>query len=160
PTHPARSLRNVSAWWKAGWQVSVRTGPLIAEEALVPAARTTAHTHNGSAEILQGDRVQLVSPAALARWREIVLLEDDSARAARLGAVGVSDRTSRVLMQVHRIGRPGVRVAAGREYVPGRPSAAAARQRFDLALELLDQVSCVGSVVVCGPTYGANTRFL
>jgi DNA-cytosine methyltransferase len=159
-THPARSRRNVSAWWKAGWQVSVRTDPLIAEEALAPAARTTAHMYDGSAEILQGDRVQLVSPVALARWRDIVLLEDDSARAARLGAVGVSDRTSRVLMQVHRIGGAGVRVAASREYVPGLPRAAVARQRFDLALELLDEVFCAGSVVVCGPTYGGSARFL
>jgi DNA-cytosine methyltransferase len=119
-----------------------------------------ASTYSVNAEILPGDRVQLISPAALTRWREIVLLEDDSARAARLGTVGVSDRTSHVLMRVHRISGAGIRVAADREYVPGLPRDAAAGQRFDLALELLDQVACAGSVVVCGPTYGVSARFL
>lgn len=138
----------------------MRTGPVIAADALAPAAHMMASTYRANTEILQGDRVQLVSPAALARWREIVLLEDDSARAARLGAVGVSERTSRVLMQVHRISGAGIRVAADREYIPSLPRDAAARQRHDLALELLDQVPCAGSVVVCGPTYGANARFL
>lgn len=140
--------------------MSVRRGPLIGEEALVAAARTTARTVDGSAEILQGKRVQLVSPAALARWREIVLLEDDSARATRLGAVGVSARASRVLMQVHRICGAGARVAADRVYVPGLSLDADARQRYDLALELLDEVPCAGAVVVCGPTYGTSARFL
>lgn len=108
--------------------------------------------------ILTGAAVQRVSPAALSRWNEVILVEDDSARAARLGAAGVADRASKVLMRVHRIGRAGIRIAAEGLYEPGRRGAAL-RQRSDLALELLDGISHEGSVVVCGPTYGCSPRF-
>jgi DNA-cytosine methyltransferase len=104
--------------------------------------------------------VRVVSPAALSRWRQIVLVEDDSARAVRRRAAGVADHASTVLVRVHRVGRNGIRVAAERSYVPGLLRDYDAKQRSDLALGLLDGLSCRGSVVVCGPAYGSSSRFL
>lgn len=117
---------------------------------------------NGSSPslILSGDDVKLVSPAALSRWKEIVLVEDDSARARRRGAAGVSKRASSVVVRVHRIGRSGIRVAAERSYVTGLLRDSDVSQRADLALDLLDGVFRRGSVVVCGPAYGSSPRFI
>lgn len=119
------------------------------------------HVGNGSSGgvILSGADVQLVSPAALSRWREILLVEDDSARAIRLGAAGVADRASRVLLRLHRIGRSGIRLVDERCYEPG-PRGAGTRQRSDLAFDVLDGQSCKGSVIVCGPAYGGSPRFM
>jgi DNA-cytosine methyltransferase len=116
---------------------------------------------NGSSGgvILSGTDVRLVSPTALSRWREILLVEDDSARAVRLGAAGVADRASRVLLRVHRIGHSGIRLVDERCYEPG-PRGAVTRQRSDLALDVLDGQSCRGSVIVCGPAYGCSPRFM
>lgn len=147
-----------------------RTGPRVAgsrggSAPRSPSARGSAdeghHIGNGSSRgvTLSGTDVRLVSPAALSRWQEILLVEDDSARAIRLGAAGVADRASRVLLRVHRIGPSGVRLVDERCYEPG-PRGVGSRQRSDLALNLLDDLSCTGSVIVCGPTYGCSSRFL
>ncbi|HUZ52465.1 MAG TPA: DNA cytosine methyltransferase [Streptosporangiaceae bacterium] len=109
--------------------------------------------------MLSSTDVRLVSPAALSRWREILLIEDDSARAIRLGAAGVADRASRVLLRVHRIGRSGIRLVDERCYEPGHRGVGS-RQRSDLALDLLDDLSSKGSVIVCGPAYGCSPRFM
>ena len=123
------------------------TGPSMTSSRKGSAARPTSasgladirhHVGNGSSGgvILSGADVQLVSPTALSRWREILLVEDDSDRAVRLGAAGVADRASRVLLRVHRIGRSGIRLVDERCYEPG-PRGPGARQRSDLALDLL-----------------------
>jgi DNA-cytosine methyltransferase len=145
---------------EAGQRAFIRAGHPIARNATMCARFMTTHSRNPGTVILRGEKVQLVSPSALARWKEIVLLEDDSARSARLGAVGVSDRASSVVLRVHRIGEAGVRIAADREYMPGLLHEAEAKQRADLGLKLLDEVPCLSSVVVCGPAYGASVRFL
>ncbi|HEV8650567.1 MAG TPA: hypothetical protein VG276_14450 [Actinomycetes bacterium] len=72
----------------------------------------------------------------------------------------MADRASRVLLRVHRIGRNGIRVAAERSYLPGLLRDSDAKQRSDLALDMVDGVSCRGSVVICGPAYGCSPRFL
>jgi DNA-cytosine methyltransferase len=100
-----------------------------------------------------------VSPIALSRWREIVLMEDDSARAVRRAEAGVADGAASVLIRAHRIGSKGITVAAERSYVPGFRGPDT-KQRSDLALDLVDRVSCAGSVVVCGPAYGCSPSFL
>ncbi len=110
--------------------------------------------------ILGGSQVRLVSPAALLRWSEILLVEDDSARAARRGTAGVTDPIISVHLRVHRIDGDGIRVAAEQEYVPGLPRTCDAKPRSNLALDLLDGVSSRRSVVVCGPAYGCSARFL
>ena len=146
------------------------TGPNMTSSRKGAASRPTSasglanirhHIGNGSSGgvILSGTDVQLVSPTALSRWREILLVEDDSDRAVRLGAAGVADRASRVLLRVHRIGRSGIHLIDERFYEPG-PRGAGARQRSDLALDLLDGQSCEGSVIVCGPAYGCSPRFM
>jgi len=111
------------------------------------------------AQILSRREVEAVSPLAVARWGEVLLLEDDSARALRRGATGVSDRADRVLIRVHRIGSKGATIAGERTYLP-RSGGAGALLRSDLALELLDELATKRAVVVCGPTYGASARFL
>lgn len=116
---------------------------------------------NGSTAsvLLSGSDVQLVSPIALSRWREIVLIEDDSARAVRRGAAGAADGPASVLTRAHRIGRKGITVGAERSYLPGLRDHDM-KQRSDVALDLLDSVSCKGSVIVCGPSYGCSPSFL
>lgn len=109
--------------------------------------------------LLLGEEVERVSPAALTRWSQIVLLEDDSARAVRRAAAGVAERAPRVLLRVHRIDSTGISVAAEESYIPGARNLDA-RHRCDLALELLDQASLTGAVVVCGPAYGCRSPFV
>lgn len=110
-------------------------------------------------QTLSASDVRAVSAGAVARWGTIVLVEDDSARAQRRGAKGVSDRADRVLIRLHCIGPKGAFIAAEQSYVPGS-SRNGASLRADLALELIDDFAPVGSVVVCGPQYGTNARFL
>ncbi len=64
-----------------------------------------------------------------------------------------------VLTRAHRIGREGITVAAERSYVPGGLTKGV-HERADLALDLLDSVSCKGSIVVCGAAHGSNMNFL
>jgi hypothetical protein len=111
------------------------------------------------AQTLSASDVRAVSAGALARWGNVVLIEDDSARAQRRGAAGVSERADRVLVRLHCIGPKGAFIAAERSYLPGS-SRNGTSLRSDLALELIDDFAPVRSVVVCGPHYGTNTRFL
>lgn len=116
---------------------------------------------NGTGPVLlDGSDVCIVSPAALARWTGILLIEDDSARSARRGMAGVADGTSSMLLRIHRIDHDGARIVAERSYLPGSRAANATR-RPELALDLLDAAKAVdGCVMVCGPTYGCSSSFL
>ncbi len=161
----ARSVRPTvipATWFRYGPTMTGRTKGSGGRQA--PGTKTAPLEREASggspSRILSGAQVKLVSPTALSRWKEIVLVEDDSARSRRRGAAGVSKRASMVVVRVHRIGRSGIRVAAERSYVTGLLRDSDISQRSDLALDLLDGVFRRGSVVVCGPAYGANPRFL
>lgn len=110
--------------------------------------------------VLTGDGVRKVSAAAVSRWGQILLLEDDSARAVRRGSTGVAERSAEVLVRAHAIDENGVRVVGSRSYVPGRSRENGGLLRTDLALELVEQHAASGSVVVCGSSYGAVPAFL
>lgn len=127
--------------------------------AVEAARRQVPANGSGASSLLSGGEVQVVSSSALSRWKGIVLIEDDSARAIRRDAAGVANGAASILIRAHIIDPVGIIVAAEHSYLPGLRNHERS-QRFDLALDLVDAFSCDGSVVVCGPTYGSNLSFL
>lgn len=106
--------------------------------------------------------VMSVSGQALSRWTEIVLIEDNSARAERRVTPGAGDLTAngRVVIRVHRIGVGGLVHAAETSYTPVL-RARSDPDRSSYALGLLDGLDLAsGSVIVSGSSYGSNSRFL
>jgi DNA-cytosine methyltransferase len=108
-------------------------------------------------KILSGNEVKRVCPAALARWSHLLLVEDDTARAMRLGKPGVESRSNDVLIRLHRIGRSGLMVIDERAY---RVGCGEVNDRAAIALDMLDQCATDHAVVVAGTSYGSNRRFL
>lgn len=100
-----------------------------------------------------------------ARWPEVLLLEDDSARAHRREIVGVaqSEARSRVTVRLHRISPAGWEVLAKRVYRPGAlRERTSGRGKAIIALDLIDgsRSRRNGTVVVAGSVYGCNVCFL
>ncbi len=110
----------------------------------------------------------LLSPPALfglRRWTEILLVEDNSARAQRRRVAGIAARngSSQVTVRLHRIDAAGCELLAELTYRAG----ALKRRAKDggkatVALDLLDSVRPRRgrAVVAAGPVYGCNGRFL
>lgn len=96
--------------------------------------------------------------------RDILLVEDNSARAHRrpLAGVASSKGHSRITVRLHRINGTDCKVLAERSYRAGllqRRSAQAGKAK--VALDLIESISRrAAGVVVAGPVYGCNTRFL
>lgn len=125
--------------------VSARIGDRVEFDALTPSG------------------VKSVSAAALSRWAEIVLIEDNSARAERRITPGAGDLTpdARVVIRVHRLGDQGLVHAAEGSYTPGQRRDRSRRDRSSYALGLLDGLDLPArTVVVSGSSYGSNARFL
>src|SRR5262245_40749374 len=97
-------------------------------------------------------------------WKEILLVEDNSARANRRRIAGIASRkgASRVAVRLHRIGPTGSDLLAERTYRTGAlRRRARAGGKATVALELLDTVARRrGIVVTAGPHYGCNAWFL
>ncbi len=99
-----------------------------------------------------------------ARWREILLVEDDSTRAHRHGAPGIAQakQNTHVTVRLHRIGSTGWKVLAEKTYRVGT-----LQKRFNgggkaaVALKLIDGVKVRrDTVVAAGPAFGCTTKFL
>lgn len=127
-------------------------------------ARTPAEGSVKASVHARVDKVNL--PAILpVAWREILLVEDNSARSERrrIAGVGATNGSAQVTMRVHRISSAGCQLLAEHAY---RAGALKKRARDGgkamLALKLLDSVRVRrdGTVVAAGPVYGSNTWFL
>lgn len=99
------------------------------------------------------------------RWREILLIEDDSACAHRRETVGAapSNGSTRVTVRLHRISSAGWKIVAERTYQPGSlRERSRGGGRATVALELIDRVRLRRSrvVVATGSAFGCNTSFL
>ena len=96
-------------------------------------------------------------------WTQILLLEDNSARANRRSAAGFRrPPDSDVVLRFHRIENDAVSVAGESAYAPGTLGNSGARGgRSTLALQLLDSIGAYPqeTLVVAGPNYGGNQRF-
>ncbi len=98
------------------------------------------------------------------QWREILLVEDNSARAQRRRMAGVSTPSalSPVVVRIHRITASANEVLAVRTYRAGSLKHLARRGgRAAVALELIDGLRPRGkrAVIVAGPVYGCNAWF-
>lgn len=99
------------------------------------------------------------------QWNEILLVEDNSARAKRRRVVGVAPANfdTQVTVRLHRINASGCKVLAEKTYRAG-----ALREsvkdggKASVALELIDSVRLRrgSTVVAAGSAFGCNTRFL
>ncbi len=99
------------------------------------------------------------------RWSEILLVEDNSARAQRRQIPGVApgSGSSQVAMRLHRISAAGCELLAERTYRAGALKRGAKNGgKATIALELIDGVRPRRSatVIAAGPVYGCNSRFL
>jgi hypothetical protein len=113
---------------------------------------------------LGGAEIALTSPDALARWRAIYLIEDNSARAARQQVNGLVRNRGRatVVLRVHRITPAGIWTLAEARYAPGDLAQPPGQPgRSALALGLLDGLRPNRrAVIVAGPDYGAVRGFI
>ena len=110
-----------------------------------------------STRILSGEEVTRVSPAALKHWSQLLLVEDDAARAVRRRKPGVESRSDEVLIRLHRIGGSGLKVIDERVH---RVGCGELNNRALIALDMIDRCPAARSVVVAGTSYGTNNRFL
>lgn len=99
------------------------------------------------------------------RWQEILLVEDNSARAERRRIAGVASPAgnSLVTVRVHRIRAAACEIVAEKTYRPGALKRRAKEGgKAAVALELIDGVRPrpKGTVVAAGPVYGCNVWFL
>jgi DNA-cytosine methyltransferase len=98
------------------------------------------------------------------RWREILLVEDDSARAGRrpIAGVGSRARKSPVTIRLHRITAKAHEVIAKKTYRAGALRRRGKQGgRAAIALKLIDGIQPRrGTVIAAGPIYGCNGRFL
>lgn len=98
-------------------------------------------------------------------WREILLVEDDCARAYRRRIAGIA-RTSgnpQVAVRLHRISSAGCKLLAEQTYQPGAlKRRTKGGGKATVALQLIDGVlpRRGRSVVAAGPAYGCNASFL
>ena len=97
-----------------------------------------------------------------ARWRHILVLEDDGAtsRRRRLTAVG-GELSERVTIRLHEIRSGGRELLAERSYRAGTMLKRGRGAKAALALRLIDEhFRSPRSLVVSGATYGSNSEFL
>lgn len=115
-----------------------------------------------SASPVRGANLTTILPSA---WGEILLVEDDSARAHRRRIAGIATTSGhpQVVVRLHRISSAGCELLAEQTYRAG----ALKRRTKDggkatVALQLLDRVlpRRGRSVVAAGPAYGCNASFL
>ncbi len=101
----------------------------------------------------------------LGHWTQMLLVEDNSARAQRrrIAGVAATNGVARVTVRVHRIRSAGWEILAEGTYRAG----ALKRRAKDggkatVALELIDGIRSRrrGTVITAGPTYGCNASFL
>src|SRR5215469_910375 len=80
--------------------------------------------------------------ARLASWTQILLLEDNSARAHRRKTAGIREHSGRdVVLRYHRIAPDGVTVAGESSYSPGTLGELVSYGgRAAVALDLLDSI--------------------
>lgn len=98
-------------------------------------------------------------------WNEILLVEDNSARAQRRRVIGVgsSKGKAQVIVRLHSISAGVCKVLAERSYGAGTLSERSGDGgKATMALEMIDGVRPrrSGMVVVAGSAYGCNTWFL
>ena len=106
-----------------------------------------------------------LTAALPAAWRDILLVEDNSARARRRYVAGIAptNGSSRIAVRVHHVSAAGCQVLAERAYRPGALKRhAGVGGKADVALELIDGVPLPRRdiVLAAGPAYGCNGRFL
>ncbi|HEY6344400.1 MAG TPA: DNA cytosine methyltransferase [Bryobacteraceae bacterium] len=99
------------------------------------------------------------------QWNDILLVEDNSARAKRRRVVGVAPANfnTQVTVRLHRINASGCKVLAEKTYRAGALKASVKDGgKASVALELIDSVRLRGgsTVVAAGSAFGCNTRFL
>jgi DNA-cytosine methyltransferase len=118
------------------------------------------NTSDGERTLISRSQFSLPESSA---WKQILLLEDNSARALRRKTAGVTTVSgSDVIVRFHRIGPHGISIAGENAYSPGKLSErVGVGGRTTLALELLDSIraSTRQSIVVAGPRYGGNQAF-
>jgi DNA-cytosine methyltransferase len=100
------------------------------------------------------------------RWSEIILIEDDSARAKRRPVVGVRQATAPVMVRIHRIlphNKYQRKLLAESKYTASkRKDKKVFAGRARLVIELLGQLRrrFRNAVIVAGPAYGSNQWFI
>ncbi len=96
-------------------------------------------------------------------WKQVLLLEDNSARAQRRRTAGIRTAVSRdVLLRLHRITSGGVAVVGEKTYSSSSlGKTAESRTKINLALDLLDSVRVRSkeSLIVTGTRYGGSQIF-
>lgn len=94
-------------------------------------------------------------------WREILLIEDNSARVHRKSGNGQRRPGVPVKLSVHRINAQGCALIKAQSYRPGTLSRRfGKRGRAALALELLSAIRITErTLIVAGPVYGTNPDF-
>jgi DNA-cytosine methyltransferase len=110
-------------------------------------------------------RVAADSSAVKPAWSNIILVEDNAARAQRRMLAGVTPRRAAadVAIRIHRVQGNKASVVAEKSYSPGALVGDGQRGgRATVALELLDSLRLrrQGTVVVAGPVYGSNRWFV
>ena len=98
-------------------------------------------------------------------WNEILLVEDNSARAQRRPVIGVASPSddTQVTMRLHRISSGGCKVIAARSYRAGTlRERAGDGSKATVALEMIDGLRPrrSGMVVAAGSVFGCNAWFL
>lgn len=99
------------------------------------------------------------------QWNEILLIEDNSARAKRrrVAGVGPANFDTQVTVRLHRIDARGCKVLGERTYrAGGLRESVKDGGKASVALELIDSVRLRrgSTVVAAGSAFGCNTRFL
>jgi DNA-cytosine methyltransferase len=106
----------------------------------------------------------LIVPSLPARWKQVLLLEDNSARHHRKMTVGVRPLSgTEVVVRFHRIRASSVSVVGENAYSPGTlGDLVGVGGRAKLALNLLDSLraSRRETLIVAGPKYGGNRWFI
>jgi DNA-cytosine methyltransferase len=96
-------------------------------------------------------------------WKQVLLLEDNSARAQRRRTAGIRTAVSRdVVLRLHRITPNDIVVVGEKAYSPGSlGKAAEGRTKINLALDLLDSVRVRSkeTLIVTGTRYGGSRIF-
>jgi DNA-cytosine methyltransferase len=115
-----------------------------------------------SVELASASRMY-ISPLESSPWSQILLLEDNSARAQRRKTAGLRTHSSRdVVVRFHSIEANGVSIVAERTYSPGTLSKLfESGGRATLALDLLNSLTVLPTktLVVAGARYGRNQLF-
>jgi len=104
-----------------------------------------------------------ISALGSSPWAQLLLLEDNSARAQRRKTAGLGTRSrADVVIRLHRIGADGVSIVAENTYAPGTLGDMVEGGGIaTLALNLLDSTTVLSkkTLVVAGARYGGNQLF-